>query len=115
MSQKTDLQAIRDGIKVAKLPANVRSTALWYLDKLPDLYEKLEKSCESRFLDDILRHVQGMLKAIDAPSSVETVTDNFRAMHELHGIPALILKRPVVAGAAKQARSKKVGTVAASV
>jgi hypothetical protein len=101
MSQKTDLLAIRKGVKVANLPTEVRTTALFHLDKLPDLYEKLEKTCESRFLDDILRHVVGMLKTIDIPSSIEAVTKNFQAMHERHGIPTLgltlkasLLKRP---------------------
>ena len=107
MSQETDLRAIRKGLQVAKLPADVRTTALLHLDKLPDLYEKLAKTCESRFLDEILRHVQGMLKTIHVPSSIAAVTDSFRAMHERHGIPTLGLKRPV-AVAAKQARSKKV-------
>jgi hypothetical protein len=108
MSQISDLQAIRNGVQVADLPANVRITALWHLDKLPDLYQKLEKTCESRFRDDILRHVNGMFKTIQVPSSIETVAKKFRAMHERHGIPTLDLRLPA-AVAVKQPRSKKVG------
>jgi hypothetical protein len=107
VSQTTDLRAIRNGIKEAKLPTDVQTTVLWHLDKLPDLYEKLEKTCESRFLDEILRHVQGMLKTIHVSRSIETVANSFRAMHERHGIPTLGLKRPV-AVVARQSRSKKV-------
>ena len=107
MSQMADLQAIRNGVTITSLPENVQTTVLLHLDKLPNLYEKLAKTCESRFLDEILRHVQGMLKTIHVPSSIETVTDSFQAMHERHGIPTLGLKRPV-AIAVKQSRSKKV-------
>lgn len=92
VSQISDLQAIRNGVKVSKLPANVRTTALWFLDKLPDLYQKLEKTCESRFLDEIIRNVNGMLKTIQVPSFIETMTKKFRAMHEQNGIPTLGLK-----------------------
>lgn len=106
MSQKTDLRAIRKGVDVAKLPTGVRTTALFHMDKLPDLYEKLALTCESRFLDEILRHVEGMLKTIEVPSSIEAVTRSFRAMHERHGIPTLGLKRPV-AVVAKQTNPTK--------
>lgn len=101
MSQKTDLQAIRKGVQAAKLPANVRTTALWYLDKLPELYQKLVTTCESRFFDEIRLHVQGMLQTIHVPSSIATVAKNFRAMHERHGIPTLGLKLPIAVAAGK--------------
>jgi len=109
MSQKTDLLAIRNGVKKANLPAEVQTTVLWHMDKLPDLYQKLETTFESRFLDEILRHVHGMLKTISVPSSIEAVTNRFRAMHERHGIPSLGLKRPVAAQA-EPTRSRKVST-----
>jgi hypothetical protein len=80
----------------ADLSEDVRATALKRLDLLPDLYQGLEKTCESRFLDDILRHVQIMFRFMDAPKSVERMTLQLLAMHELHGIPPLGLKQPVV-------------------
>lgn len=104
VSKVTDLQAIRNCIKAAKLPDDVRTTAYWYLDKLPDLYQKLEMTCESRFLDDIIRHVKCMLKTLKAPSSIATVSEKFRSMHERHGIPSLGIKSPATA-AAKPVRS----------
>jgi hypothetical protein len=82
----------------------VRATVLWLLDKLPDLYQKLETTCESRFRDEILRHVNGMFKTIQVPSSIETVAKKFRAMHERHGIPALDLKVPVAKSASMRGK-----------
>ena len=107
MSQETDLQAIRDGVNVAQLPVNVRTAALWHLDKLPDLYQKLAKTNESRFLDEIQLHVKSMLNTIVVSSSVETMTNDFREMHERNGIPTLGIKPPVAA-AVKKSRAKKV-------
>jgi len=113
MSQMTDLLAIRKGVKMSDLPADVQTTALWHLDKLPDLYQKLETTCESRFLDEILRHVQGMFKTIIVPSSIAAMTTEFRTMHERHGIPTLGLKPPVVV-AAKRTRPVKVSATVVS-
>lgn len=106
MSKTTDLQAIRVTLKKANLSPAARATALTHLDKLPDLYQELERTCESRFIDDILQHVQAMFRSMDAPKSVESMTLQLQAMHELHGIPALGLKPPVVI-AVKKARQKK--------
>jgi len=109
MSQTTDLLAIRHGVKTSQLPADVQTTALWHLDRLPELYQKLETTNESRFLDEILRHVQGIFNTIHVPISIEAMTAEFRSMHERNGIPVLGLKQPTAV--AKRTRSAKSANV----
>jgi hypothetical protein len=118
-----DLKAMRATVMKATLSASTQSTALWYLDKLPSLYRELALTYENRYLEEILRLVQAMLRTIEAPKPVETLTSQFRAMHERHGIPRLALKsaplkpvavaKPVVVAkpvaVAKPAVSKPVG------
>jgi len=106
MSKTTDFRAIRKTLEKADLPEDVRTTALKRLDLLPNLYQELDKTCESRFLDDILRHVQIMFRFMDAPKSIKKMTVQLHAMHELHGIPPLGLRLPVVI-AQKLGRPKK--------
>jgi hypothetical protein len=90
-----DLKAMRATVMKATLSASIQSTALWYLDKLPNLYRELALTYENRYLEEILRLVQAMLRTIEAPKPVETLTTQFRAMHERHGIPRLALKAPL--------------------
>ena len=106
MSKTTDFSAIRKTLENADLSEDVRATALKRLDLLPNLYQDLEKTWESRFLEDILREVQTMFRFMGAPKLVEKMTLQLLAMHELHGIPPLGLKQPVVS-AEKRARQKK--------
>ena len=87
-----DLKAMRATVMKATLSASIQSTALWYLDKLPNLYRELALTYENRYLEEILRLVQAMLRTIEAPKPVETLNSQFRAMHERHGIPRLALK-----------------------
>jgi hypothetical protein len=114
MSTVTDLQAIRNSVNKASLSETVLTRAHWYLDKLPDLYSDLEKTDESRFLDEIARHLRAMLMSIDSPTAVDAIVIELHAMHERHGIPKLNLRLPVAAAKKTRTPKSKVGATRAA-
>ncbi len=97
---ETDLQAIRDMVSKAELPAKVQQTVLTTFDQLPKVYQDLGRTYESRFSDRIVGLVEGMVRTLankdacpDAPGLAENMVNRLRAMHDRHGI-AVALKPP---------------------
>ena len=105
-----ELQAIRDLVQSATLPASVQHAVLRRFDELPKLYEELSRTYESRFADRIIGSIEGMVRILaakdacpDAPELATTMVNRMRAMHDRFGI-AVALKPP---RAAKLPRKKK--------
>lgn len=97
---EASVQAMREAVEKADLPAEVRHKSLWFLDKLPPLYRELAATHDSRHLDEITRHVEGMFRALDCPEGrplATALTFRFWEMQERLGLPKLTLKRPAVA------------------
>jgi hypothetical protein len=97
---EADFRAMRDIVDGAALSAEGRSTALWWFDQLPWPYRELGRTYDNRYLDEIRRLVQLMLKALtekDTPGVVGDILSRLLAMHERLGIPQLGLKAPAPA------------------
>lgn len=110
-----DVQAARDVVNEASLPAAVRDGVLGRLDKLPPLYRGLAQTYESRFHDAIVLHARGMLRSlatVDGESDGESLRVAGRlleALAELHGrlgIAPLPLKPPVPAPVRRKPKAR---------
>jgi len=98
------LALIREEVGAAAISAAGKETALWCLGQLPALYVNFCKTSESRYVDEISRIVQALLKELvnvkkTAPAAEQLATsipDRFRQLHEQLGLPGLVLKMPQV-------------------
>jgi hypothetical protein len=94
------LVALGDEIRSARIPNASKQTALWCVDKLPNLYAKFRLTYESRYGEEIARLVQGALTDLvssptASPATQElaaSMNERLRLLHEQSGIPALNLK-----------------------
>src|SRR5439155_19334487 len=110
-----ELKAIRTDLAGATLAGEVKKSVLAAFDHLPGLYRDLERTCESRFCDQILQRVQVMLKTLDdgktgspdAAQAAEGLVTRLRAMHAQFGIPSLGLKIPAPRKPARVAAKRK--------
>jgi hypothetical protein len=109
---RADLQAIRDLLRDAVLPAQVQQSVLSCFDEMPRLYDELNRTYESRFSERILSSVASMVRALDAADAgpnarqlAETMVRRLRAMHDRFGIP-VALKPPPIPNAAAKKKSK---------
>jgi hypothetical protein len=105
-----ELQAIRALVTDASLPANIQKSVLASFDKLPGLYDDLDRTYESRFSDRITGSVEGMLRILaakdagpDALHLSATIVNRMREMHDRFGIAVALKRLP----AAKLPRKKK--------
>jgi hypothetical protein len=96
----SELQAIRALVTDASLPANIQHSILVSFDKLPGLYDDLDRTYESRFADRIAGSVEGMLRILaakdagpDAMHLSTTIVNRMREMHDRFGV-AVTLKLP---------------------
>lgn len=96
------LTGIRQLFEGATLTADERHTVDWCLQRLPDLYQKLSNSSESRYADDIRGLVRAMLER--APGLAEEVARQFQSFHERLGLPSLNLKPPTAPAAKRKPR-----------
>ena len=67
-----------------------RQTVVSCLKKLPELYEKLASTYESRYADEILRLLRAMLAF--APGLAEELISLLRSLHEGLRLPGLDLR-----------------------
>ena len=88
----TGLAGIRQLFETAGLTGDERKTVDWCLKKLPELYQKLSSTAESRYADEILGLARAMLDR--APGIAEAVARQFQSLHERLGLPSLGLKPP---------------------
>jgi len=93
-----DLQAVHDLLDTTTLSEEKRHTVSWCLGQLPDLYESLKQTSDTRYIDEICRLVRGLLEALRAASnpgarrSADAVALRLVAMHERLGLPNLDIK-----------------------
>ena len=105
-----ELQVIRNLVSGATLPAKLQQSILASFDKLPSLYDDLNRTYESRFADRIVGSIDGILRLLavkdacpDAPELAATMVNRMRAMHDRFGIAVALKPLP----AAKPTRKKK--------
>ena len=92
---KKELAAIQRLAEAASVTDRARQAVAWSLNKMPLLYEQLMKTYESRYVDEIVRHVTGMRRALardGAPEVAEAIAARLTAMHARRGFPGLGLK-----------------------
>ncbi len=100
----TELEAIPDLVRGARVPDAARQTAAWCLRQLPGHYRDFCRTCDCRHGDEIKRIVEGLLMALaEDAAAAESITGQIRAMHARLGIPAIKLSSP------RPARKKKRG------
>ena len=110
----TGLKSVREVVSRATLAPGQRDKLLETLDRMPPLYQGLEETYESRFHDAIIQAARSMFRNLaeadaespDAPQVADRMFAKLQAMHEKLGIPALGIKAPAPARAAKPARKK---------
>jgi hypothetical protein len=96
------LKSIRRLVKSTALPTGVEHTVLFGFDQLPQLYNDLNRTYDSRYSDRILGVIGGILKTLSSPDAggpaaeklAVTIGNRLRDMHDKHGI-AVALKAPV--------------------
>jgi hypothetical protein len=90
-----ELDSLRCLIGAAALAGAERHTALWCLNQLPRLYRELERTCESRYADEVAGLVAGACKALGgAPGLAGELANRLRALHARLGLPGISLKVP---------------------
>ncbi len=108
---QTELQAIRDVVTGASLPAKIQATILTRFDELPMLYAELNRTYETRVSDHIANSVASMIRILSAqeagpsaPQLAATMLEHMGAMHSRYGI-SVVLKPPPVATAGRRSTS----------
>jgi hypothetical protein len=106
---QANLQAIRNLLTDADLPAKVQQTILSRFDELPELYDELNRTYECRFSDRIVGLVAEVVRVLGAPDAgpharmlAETMVQRLRAMHDRYGISVILKPLPVPKAAAKK-------------
>jgi hypothetical protein len=106
-----ELQAIRAMVTDASLAAKIQQSILSSFDKLPGLYDDLDRTYESRFADRITGSVEGMLRILaakdagpDAMHVSTTIVNRMRDMHDRYGI-SVTLKPPPAAKSPRKMKS----------
>lgn len=110
---QVQLSTIVAEVRGAALPESRLHTVAWCLEKLPTLYAQFRQNNESRYVEEITRLVQGVLKELvpEAKASPEarqlaaSLIERLKLLHEEFGLPGLNLKIPGVS----PPRSRKVG------
>ena len=105
--------AMSDEVRATTLPEACKHSVSWCIDQLPAIYAKFHQTSESRYGDEIVRLVQGVLQALtksekvcpEARKLADSITDRLGHMHEQLGLPGLNLK----SRATSPPRSRKVG------
>jgi hypothetical protein len=94
-----ELATLRSLVQASNLAADVKHTALWGLDQLPQLYADFVRTDESRFADAILRLARGLLKRLaekgageDARRVGDALVAHLDGLHQRHGFAPLPLQ-----------------------
>jgi hypothetical protein len=105
-----ELQRIRRLLTDSALPAKIQKPILASFDKLPSLYDDLNRTYESRFSDRIIGSIGGIVRSLGADDAgpeasqlAATMVNRMRAMHDRFGVAVALKPLP----AAKPARKKK--------
>jgi hypothetical protein len=96
------LAALKDEVRAAGLSEAGQHTALWCLGQLLPQYAQYRQTRESRYGEEIVRLVRGLLKGItegpsDGPSVqhlARRILDRLEILHEQLGLPGLGLPAP---------------------
>jgi hypothetical protein len=80
-STDPELRTVRRLIEGAAVSDEARSTALWCLGRLPDLYVEFCRTHNVRQGNEARRLVEGMLMALADDGVTELITDQLRIMH----------------------------------
>jgi hypothetical protein len=100
VSLQTRLATLGTAVQAAAVPEACKQTATRCLGQLPALYDKLQRTSESRYGDEITRLVRWMLKGLAQSHAVRPeaqqleakLIDGLRLLHERFGLPPLNLK-----------------------
>ena len=97
---QTELEAVGNGALTAGISDECKRTVPWCIEGLPDLYAKFRQTSEHRYIEEITRFVQGMLKELatgkkagpGAHQLALHIMERFQLLHEDFGFPRLNLK-----------------------
>jgi hypothetical protein len=85
-STDPELRRVRRLIEGASVSDEARSTALWCLGRLPDLYVEFCRTHNVRQGNEARRLVEGMLMALADDGVTELITEQLRIMHARLGL-----------------------------
>ncbi len=96
---QTQLAAMGDEVLLVAIPDDCKRTIRWCVEQLPSLYADFRQTSESRYINEITRLVQGMLKELttskkarpEAQRLAASITEQLRLLHEQFGLPGLKL------------------------
>ena len=99
---RVQLATMGTEVRAAAIPDAGKQAALWCLGQLPPLYAKFRLTSESRYVDEIARLVQGVLKELAddttpcAPARrlATSIPVRLQRLHEKFGLPGLNIKLP---------------------
>lgn len=94
------LTKLGNEVRATAIPDACKQTALWCMGQLPTLYTKFRLTNESRYGDEIIRMVQGVLKELaddqnpcpHARKLAVSLPARLRRLHEKFGLPGLNIK-----------------------
>jgi hypothetical protein len=110
MDLQTELAAIQNLIEAAGIPDHPRQTILSCLKQLPPLYQELLRTYESRYVDEIVRLVTIIRKALANNGALElgeAIATRMTQMHSRRGFPSLGLKPAAPTPAKRSKRAAK--------
>jgi hypothetical protein len=94
------LAAMGDEVRAAALPEGCKHTASWCIGQLPGLYARFRQTSETRYGEEIVRLVRGLLQELaqsektcpEARKLAASITDRLRLLHDQFGLPGLNFK-----------------------
>jgi hypothetical protein len=104
LSTDPELKTIRRFIEGAAVSDEARSTALWCLGRLPELYVEFCRTHNVRQGDEARRLVEGMLMALADGAVTERIIEQLRVMHTRLGLHVFTFAAPREPQKAKVAR-----------
>jgi hypothetical protein len=101
---QSQLAVLGNEVRAAAIPEGCKHTAAWCFGQLPALYARFCQTSESRYGEEIVRLVQGVLKELatspraypEANKLAAAIPERLRLLHEQFGLPRLKLKAPGV-------------------
>jgi hypothetical protein len=108
---RADIAKIADLINTADISEEQKRAAVWCIKKLPDLYDQLCQTYESRYGDEIRRLEKGVFLQVrgispdnsQAQGLVAKLTARLNRLHERLGFP-LLDPKPVSAPRSRKAK-----------
>ncbi len=101
-SLQVHLGTLGDEVQSTAISGDHKQTAAWCIRQLPPLYAKFSQTNESRYGDEIAHLFQCVQKELTkgetacpkAQKLAESIPDRLHLLHELLGLPRLVLRSP---------------------